>query len=84
MSSRKTLSYEASGSAIALALALLPQTAFAQSTQPTAPQQEDVGRPVTAPEKADAAEGQTPENVIVVTGFRGALQSAVSEKKRSA
>ena len=53
----------------------MPSIAAAQTTQPPVPDTEEDGQPV--------ADDDTDENVIVVSGFRAALESAVNEKRNS-
>ena len=61
--------------ALILAGAAVPSIAAAQTTQPPVPDTEEDGQPV--------ADDDTDENVIVVSGFRAALESAVNEKRNS-
>ena len=49
--------------------------AAAQTVQPQTPEQTDEGEPVTDPDEAD--------NVIIVSGFRESLATAVAEKKNT-
>ncbi|NNC53214.1 MAG: TonB-dependent receptor [Erythrobacter sp.] len=65
-----------SASAVALALAGgLPTVASAQGTQPATPEQTEEGQPV--------ADEEDESTVIVVSGFRESLATAVAEKRRS-
>ncbi|MCA0978545.1 TonB-dependent receptor [Qipengyuania flava] len=79
MAFRDTLRSGSSISAFTVTLALaggmIPAHALAQGTQPETPEQVDAGQPVSDPDAAD--------DVIVVTGFRASLESAVAEKKLS-
>ena len=72
---RSGISISAFTATLALAGGLLPSAAMAQGSQQTTPEQVDEGQPVTDPDAAD--------DVIVVTGFRASLESAVAEKKLS-
>ena len=72
---RSGISISAFTATLALAGGMVPATAFAQGTQPVTPEQVDEGQPVSDPDAAD--------DVIVVTGFRASLESAVAEKKLS-
>ncbi len=72
---RSGISISAFTATLALAGGMIPATAFAQGTQPVTPEQVDEGQPVSDPDAAD--------DVIVVTGFRASLESAVAEKKLS-
>lgn len=91
MNSRVALA--AAASPLAIALAIAPATpAFAQTTtapstttaQPDETTQEEAAEAAAQIEEATPAEEATdPGDTIVVTGFRAALQSAVSRKKRS-
>ena len=76
MSFRISVHYGVSATAFAVAIAagLAPVAASAQTTQPATPDTQEDGQPV-----ADDAEG----DVIIVSGFREALQSAVNEKRNS-
>ena len=49
--------------------------AAAQGTQPATPEQTDEGQPVTDPDEA--------EGMIIVSGFRESLQTAVAEKRNT-
>ena len=71
MSVRKSIQYGVSATACAIAMTggLAPAAALAQTTQPETP----------APQETDAE----PDNVIVVSGFRESLETAVAEKKNS-
>ena len=62
-------------STAALAVTLATPAA-AQTVQPATPQQTDEGQPVTDPDEAD-------NNVIIVSGFRESLATAVAEKKNT-
>ena len=76
MINRKLLTAGISAPALAFALAGgFAPAAFAQGTQPATPDQTDDGQPVTDPDEAE-------EGVIIVSGFRESLQTAVAEKKR--
>ncbi|MBK62623.1 MAG: TonB-dependent receptor [Altererythrobacter sp.] len=72
---RSGISISAFTATLALAGGMIPAAAFAQGTQPVTPEQVDEGQPVSDPDAAD--------DVIVVTGFRASLESAVAEKKLS-
>ncbi len=72
---RSGISISAFTATLALVGGMIPATAFAQGTQPATPEQVDAGQPVSDPDAAD--------DVIVVTGFRASLESAVAEKKLS-
>jgi iron complex outermembrane receptor protein len=73
---RSGISISAFTATLALAGGLIPAAAMAQGSQQTTPEQVDEGQPVTDPDAAD-------DDVIVVTGFRASLESAVAEKKLS-
>ncbi|WP_299307218.1 TonB-dependent receptor [uncultured Croceicoccus sp.] len=73
---RSGISISAITATLAFAGGAMPGTAFAQTTQPETPEVTDEARPVTDPDK-------TGDNVIVVTGFRASLETAVAEKKLS-
>lgn len=73
---RSGISISAFTATLALAGGLLPSAAMAQGSQQTTPEQVDEGQPVTDPEAAS-------DDVIIVTGFRASLESAVAEKKLS-
>ncbi|WP_371809646.1 TonB-dependent receptor plug domain-containing protein [Croceicoccus sp. YJ47] len=73
---RSGISISAITATLAFAGGAMPGTAFAQTTQPATPEVTDEARPVTDPDK-------TGDNVIVVTGFRASLETAVAEKKLS-
>lgn len=78
MSFRKQIHYGVSATACAIALAggMAPTSVFAQNTQPATPDTQEEGQPVADDEDED-------ENVIIVSGFREALQTAVNEKRNS-
>ncbi|MEW4448970.1 TonB-dependent receptor [Qipengyuania sp. JC766] len=80
MKIRTALSNGVSKTAFALALVSggmgLSPVAYAQTTQPDTPEQEDEGRPVTDPDEADGT-------IIIVEGFRASLESAIAEKRNS-
>ncbi|MEC7400287.1 MAG: TonB-dependent receptor plug domain-containing protein, partial [Pseudomonadota bacterium] len=73
---RSGISISAFTATLALAGGLLPSVAMAQGSQQTTPDQVDEGQPVTDPDAAS-------DDVIIVTGFRASLESAVAEKKLS-
>ena len=73
---RSGISISAFTATLALAGGLLPSVAMAQGSQQTTPEQVDEGQPVTDPDAAA-------DDVIIVTGFRASLESAVAEKKLS-
>ena len=73
---RSGISISAFTATLALAGGLLPSAAMAQGSQQTTPEQVDEGQPVTDPDAAA-------DDVIIVTGFRASLESAVAEKKLS-
>ena len=73
---RSGISISAFTATLALAGGLLPAAAMAQGSQQTTPEQVDEGQPVTDPDAAS-------DGLIIVTGFRASLESAVAEKKLS-
>ena len=82
--SRRSI-YFASGSSLALGLALtLASPAYAQATTTPPPAEEEpaavLENDAASPAPTDAE--QTDDDTIVVTGFRASLQSAVGTKKR--